>query len=342
MPKSLAASKRYVIIDECLRNDYHMPSTSANPRHRGIWPVEDLAVKIREKLDLTYPPSDRTIKEDIRVMRSGDLGYAAPINNERNVGYYYSDPDFSITNNPLSEIDIENLKEVMAILKQFKGFRYFSDVNSIISKIENTVNVSEYNRVLFDVVPEAAGLDFIEPISRAIKSRTILSVDYQPFDKPNPIQIRLHPYVLKEYNNRWFVLAYSEKDQTRWVYALDRIKNLANLNIHFEEPDTMDVHPYFKHIIGVSRPAPYTISRVVLRISRTRANYLITKPLHWSQRIIYEDKNQVSFAFDLIPNQELLAFILSLGDDCEVIEPSELRQQVSHVASAIAEKYQGL
>ena len=200
MPKNLAAGKRFVIINECLRNDFHIPSTSDNAEHRGIWPVQDLAKRIMEKLDLTAPPSERTIKDDIRTMRNGEMGYEAPIRNERGIGYFYADPNYSITQNPLSEIDIENLKEILGILKQFKGFKYFSDINSIISKIENTVNVSEYSSILFDTIPDAAGLDFINPITKAIKNKTVLLIEYQPFDQEKLLELTIHPYILKEYN----------------------------------------------------------------------------------------------------------------------------------------------
>jgi len=339
MPKNLSASRRYIIIDECLHNRFHLPSSSVMAQHPGVWTIGELADKIAEKLDLRNPPSERTIKEDIRVMRSGEMGYEAPIRNLSRIGYYYADPDFSITQNPLSELDIENLKEVLAILKQFKGFRYFTDVNSIISKIEDTVNISEYSRVLFDTVPDAAGLEFIEPLSAAIRQKNIVSATYQPFDRDVAETLKLHPYVLKEYNNRWFVLAWSEKDHKTWIYALDRIRTIKLLDEEFEPAHPDDIRGYFKNIVGVSLPTGKPVEEVIVRMRKLRANYLLTKPLHPSQEIIQKDNDSVTFRYLLILNQELESKILELGNDATVIAPPGLWERIKAIAGSILENY---
>ncbi len=56
---------------------------------------------------------------------SRELGYLAPIKNIKGIGYCYEDPNYRITNNPLTEADIQTLEEVVKLIEQFKGFKFF-------------------------------------------------------------------------------------------------------------------------------------------------------------------------------------------------------------------------
>jgi hypothetical protein len=163
---------RYRIIDECLKNNLHIPSTSDNPEHYGIWSLIDLQDAIKEKLDLAKTVSDRTLKEDLhRMKEDADLAYFAPIENIRGIGYYYADKDYKLTEQPLKPAEIEALKDIVEFLHQFKGFRYFADAEGLIHNIEENITKSEFVDVEFDVLPDYRGLEYIEPLKRQLNQR---------------------------------------------------------------------------------------------------------------------------------------------------------------------------
>ncbi len=83
--------------------------------------------------------SKRTIQMDIQLMRSEKLGYNAPIVVYENKYYIYDDPDYSITNTPLSEQDLKIMSEAVEVLRQFKGFNYFTGMTYIVSRLEDHV-----------------------------------------------------------------------------------------------------------------------------------------------------------------------------------------------------------
>lgn len=131
MPVSRNALIRYKTIDTCLRNRFRK------------WTLEDLVDACSDALyeyeGIGKGISKRTVQMDIQLMRSEKLGYNAPIVVKDHKYYTYEDPEYSITNTPLSEQDLKVMSEAVELLKQFNGFSYFSGMGDIISRLEDHV-----------------------------------------------------------------------------------------------------------------------------------------------------------------------------------------------------------
>ena len=339
----MAANKkqlaRYRIIDECLQNKNHIPSTSLNPDHRGHWPVEDLLEAIREKLDMEI--SERQLKDDLSRMRDDvDLAYYAPIKNKRGIGYYYG-KEYKLTERALGPAEMRALKDVVDLLKQFRGFRYFEGVEGLIHDIESRVSRSEFAEVQFDVLPDYRGLQYIDDLRKAIQDRKVLRMTYQAFYEEAPVPRHIHPYLLKEYNNRWFVYAYTEEYNGEGVYGLDRILKLDMTGHGYRTPDKKKIISYFKDIIGVTNYEDKQVEDIVVRLERERANYLITKPVHASQKKIKESGDYIWFSFRLKPNNELTALFLSFGRDLVIEKPASLAKEMREILEAMLNNYKG-
>jgi hypothetical protein len=125
MPVNRNALIRYRTIDQCLQNHYKK------------WTLDDLIQACSEALyeyqGIDTGVSRRTIQGDMEMMRSNKLGYEAPIVVVDKKYYTYSDKNYSITNSPLNQQDMQVLSEVSSLLKQFKGFSHFSDLNEMVS-----------------------------------------------------------------------------------------------------------------------------------------------------------------------------------------------------------------
>ncbi len=331
---------RYRIIHECLKNDLHIPSSSANPEDRGIWPIADLSETITEKLDLEKPVSNRQLAEDISRMKDNpDLAYYAPIENKKGIGYYYSSRDYKLKDRPLSSAEITAIKEVIDLLGQFKGFKYFENVEGLIYNLEENVTRSEFHNIQFDVLPDYRGIEFIEPIKKTIRNQKVLKMTYKAFYEGAEIPRHIHPYLLKEYNNRWFVYAYTNEYKGEGVYGLDRIIKLEQTDKRYKKPDKKKITDYFKDIIGVTNYEDHEVEEIVLRVKKARANYLRTKPIHRSQKLIKESLEYDWFSFRLKPNRELTALILGFGEDMVVGKPQVLAQEIKGILHKAADNY---
>lgn len=335
MPQNRLALIRYKTIDRCLNNRYRN------------WTLDDLIDACSDALyefeGKKTKISKRTIQYDIQNMRSEKLGYEAPIVVVDRKYYKYSDPNYSITNMPLRENDIKSLKQITQLLKQFTGFRQFADMDETLKKIENKVfalNHPAQNVINFETNNNLRGLHFLDPLYDAILNKVVVKLVYMSFTSPKPIIIYLSPYLLKEYNSRWFVFGKREYSDSINPLALDRIVRIKQAgNKPFVENTTFDEEDYFKDIIGVTRYEERAIERVVFKVANLNAQYVITKPMHHSQQILAEMDDSTIFSIDVIPNYEMESRLLSFGEHLEVIEPKHIRENMKSRVSNMKKNY---
>lgn len=283
----------------------------------------------------------RQLREDIRFMKS-DSGYAAPIEayREGKKAYYrYTDKKFSINNSPLNATEAEQLKNAISILQRFEGSPEFEWVNELSPMLNDQFDLKNTSRKVmgFDSNIDYSGYQFITPLFNAIVNQRVLTIDYKPFNNKE-YKIEFHPYYLKQFNNRWFLLGRNESlDNNRWNLALDRIVDLKEIDKVYVS-DTTDWEDYFYDIIGVSRPSE-KVERVTLLFSKEQAPYIQTKPLHPSQRGTLNDTGELTVTIDLILNYELEMKLLSFGDKVKVISPESLVTSISRRIKLASQKY---
>ncbi len=319
MPVNRNALIRYKTIDNCLRNRYRK------------WTLDDLIDACSDALyefeGIEDGVSKRTIQLDIQTMRSEKLGYNAPIIVVDRKYYTYDDPDYSITNIPLTDQDLGKLTEVVDILRQFKGFNHFKDLSGMIQRLEDKVQSTKSNtRSIIDLEKNEAlkGLDFIDPIYQAILQKKCLEITYQSFKARKENTLTFHPFLLKEHRNRWFVLGNTKK-QKMLLLALDRIIELKSIEKPLMNFDENRITNYFKDVIGVTVNEGQNPIDVRFLVTPENAPYVSTKPLHHSQIIVEESEEGTVFQITVQHNFELERDLLSFGDRIKVLGPSKLR-----------------
>ncbi|MCB0689928.1 MAG: WYL domain-containing protein [Saprospiraceae bacterium] len=324
MPTNLHALIRYRTIDECLTKRYRK------------WTWQDLADACAEKIyeyeGLEVVPSRRTIMYDLQYMRDGKLGYFAPIVYDRaSKSYSYDDPDFSIQKFPLSKDDLFELEYALSILKNFKGFQNTTGIENIITKLEHTVTLQETSKkeiVHFDHSLNEPGQKWLHMLYDFIQNENALKITYQPFYLDQPYQRVISPYIIKEYDNRWFLICWDHLRQDIRNFALDRLLDIEKEPVRFYVDPAFDATQYFENIIGVTLPKDQKVEEIIFEAKEEDAKYLITKPLHISQQIIEQTAVKTTFSIQVIPNFELESIFLSLGERIILISPEYLREKI--------------
>lgn len=316
------ASYRYRIIDQALSNQFR--------RWRYDDLLEHVCEKLAEEYDIYKGISKRQFDDDIRIMRKDfPEGYGAPII-RKDGDIYYDDPDFSIINNPLNETDIENLKEVLRLIKPFQSLPMLAELESIIGKVQGAISQHKGDEIIsLDHNPEARGLQFIEKLYQLIREEKVILVRYKPFNKPDEMSFLIHPFLIKEYNNRWFLQGWIPDTDKYINLGLDRI---ISINVENGIPDKAKKEKLIalhKNIIGISfvdGEMPVTIR---LWFSKEQAPYITTKPLHLSQELLAEDETGIIITLNLVLNFELEQLILSFGERVKVLEPESLAKRLA-------------
>lgn len=327
---------RYQVLDRCFRN----------PGKRYF--IDDLLEECKQALyEFNGEQSGvqvRQLRYDITFMES-DAGWSAPLERHRvgrKVYYRYSDLDFSINNQPLNETEINHLQEVLLILSKFKGLPQLEELKAIIPKLQKGTDLNELHPVAsFDENPYLKGSNYIGELFNAILYHKVLEISYQDFKADQPYLVTFHPYHLKQYNNRWFVFGYNEyNDISDWNLALDRILSIEESTKKYRSNKDIDWNEYFEDIIGVTKPKGSSPLDIVLWVDSATAPYIITKPLHGSQRRPEDgETGGVLIKLNLIPNFEFYQVILSFGNKIKVTSPTWVAKKVKETLKLAIEIY---
>lgn len=336
MPQTRLATLRYQALDRCFSD------------RTRLYFIEDLVQAVNQTLksnDQT-PVSRRTVFYDIRDMESNhdwDVLFEEPAYIGGKRYYRYKDPNYSIWRNDLDEHQLEQLKSLLLLLQQFHGLPQFERIQEVTKQLEEKYKFSlpsPESVIAFDTNEEAAGLEFLSPLFEAIISKQPLCITYQPYGKDAYDSV-VHPYFIKQYNNRWFLFGYT----TDGVYenivnmSFDRIKNFAPAAVPFVENTFRDFGEFFDDFIGVTK-TDAELQTIVLQVAPTRLPYILSKPLHPSQRNHRASEGIIELI--VIPNRELYQLLLSFGPDVEVLEPADIRLQMKQYAINMVENYNNI
>ncbi len=334
MPINRNALIRFRTIDNCLRN-----------RQRR-WTLEDLVEACSQALyeyeGIDKGVSRRCVQMDIQTMRSDKLGYNAPIIVVDKKYYTYEDPNYSITNIPLTKQDLGKLTEVVHILRQFKGFSHFQELSGMVQRLENRIRAARTNEepvIDFEKNEDLKGLEHIETLYQAIIGKCAVRITYQSFKAREASAFNFHPYYLKEYRNRWFVLGLKSKGTPILTLALDRIVSIGDCHVTYVPKKDFNLAAYLNDVVGVTVNPGGEKERVVLLANHETAPYILTKPLHHSQQVIERTPAGVTVSLDVQLNFELEREILGFGDHVKVLAPERLKRRIRNILSDALDQY---
>ncbi|MCU0352454.1 MAG: WYL domain-containing protein [Cytophagales bacterium] len=335
MPVNRNALIRYQTLDNCLRN------------RRRRWTLDDLMEACSEALyeyeGIAKGVSRRTVQMDLQTMRSEKLGYNAPIVVVEKKYYTYEDSDYSITNIPLTDSDLGKLKEVADILQQFKGFAHFRELSGMVQRLEDKIRTARTQQVSvidFEKNDNLKGLEHLETVYQAILQQKCLEITYRSFWAKSSQTFVFHAHLLKEYRNRWFVLGKKDGISKEVLLALDRIESLNPSDELYCRDETLDTAGYFDHVVGVTVAAGQAVEEVTLWIDSHNAPYVLTKPIHRSQRVVETRPDGIVIALSVQINFELEREILGFGEGMQVLGPEKLiarmRQRIARLSALYA------
>lgn len=307
---------RYKILDKCFANKWNK------------YFIEDLirvcAEELSEYVGSETKVSRRQLLDDITFMRS-ESGYRAPIasmKEGRRVYYRYDPIDFSILKQPLNEAEQEQVRLALETLSRVKGMPQLEWLNSVQTKLSSWLKLDQQELAVisFEENEFLQGLEFLEPLYQYIHHKRVLQIFYQGYKQKSAEVQTIHPYYLKQYNNRWFLFGWNAGYDSLQNMALDRIISVEEKNQITYRSCGIDFEEYFEDIIGVTNPENQSVENIVLKFSENRLPYILSKPLHGSQRL----KDGLIY-LEVKINQELISSLLSFGVDLEIIQPIFLR-----------------
>lgn len=316
---SKSAYSRYRVIDKMLRNVYKpYPSLS------------DIQEACENSLDIS--PSLNTLEKDIKNMKQSDVLDAPIVYCRKNLGYYYSNPNYSINSIPLTDYDISSIKEALDLIKNLGGGNRINDrfsyaIQKILATYKEEFPDSDTQRkiILTDYVEGAKGNENFNTLFNACKNQHSISFSHYSYNYREFNVLIAHPILLKEFENRWYLVAYSETHKTIRTFGLDRIYEPLALKRKFIDCDSKEVESYCNDIYGVYPIENQPKQSITFLTSIKITNYFEAYPIHFSQKAEKNESGSSFFKIEVVPSMELIRLFRSYGKNLEVINPEWLR-----------------
>ena len=363
MPSNKNAVIRYMYLDQMLSDRYNK------------YTCEELLKKVNERLEFAGYPTiggdqsdyERYIKSGKRVIQldlqalqespfnmeidSSEKLYGSPV-------YRYADQTQSLFSKPLSDDEKRLLQEVLNTLGQFAGLDSFEWMHDLQEKLNDkrAFGRGEYDKemlaprkiISFSSNDYLEGKDYLGTLFALISNKKVVDVEYEPFGEA-PRTIRLYPYLLKQYNDRWYLigtpLANEEFPYREDFYVnlpLDRMNGVSAV----DGVEYVDCDEYFEEryedIVGITWIKEEEQREIILAVKDSHTGYVDTKPLHGSQIKFPSDKQKelhdkyaafdgyTFYSINVKPNRELYNTIYRNGESTILISPTRIRERMIH------------
>ena len=200
-----------------------------------------------------------------------------------------------------------------------------------------TESSSLRSHILFEKVPSAS--QWLTVLVNAMRDGKALEMTYQSFKHTEPTTFETHPYCLKIFRQRWYMLAKTIGKEELRIYSLDRIIDIKVLDKALEFPDGFDAADFFSDYFGIIIGHNVKPSIMEIKASAEQAKYLESLPLHHSQTAIEVTPDYTVFRYCLVPTFDLKQEILSRGSTMEVLSPKWYRNEIIDELNKTLHKY---
>lgn len=193
-------------------------------------------------------------------------------------------------------------------------------------------------RVSVEEIP--SGQKYLTTIMEAMLEGAVLTIEYRKYLSTETDVRTIRPYALKEFEKRWYTVAYSESAGDLRTFALDRIAGVRRTGKRFRMPEGFNVDELFQSSFGIYLPEGEKPVLIKIRTTLREAAYLEDLPLHPSQMLVSKDSDSCIYAMTLIPNPGFIMELCKRGNRLEVLEPQSLRDAVKEELKNALNQYE--
>lgn len=349
MPTNKNALTRYALIDRMLAN-----------RHKA-YSIQDITDELARRLpDYDQEPvTRRCVEKDINYLRY-DSPFVVEVDEywvdaaDRNGRpmrkrcLRYSDPTYSIFKPKLTDEEKSILSTVLNTLGSFDGLENFE----WLSDLRRSLNLAEPEPVILISKNLLVNSTLIARLFTAIRSEIVVNLHYHTFVDSATRTVAVIPRLLKEYNNRWFLIASACDTDKILTFPLDRIDSFdQNSSIPFK-PLREDIRERYEDIIGVTYVEGTPAEEITFWVSDLSKDYVATKPIHESQTTVSGRKGEELrrvhprldggrfFKIVCKRNYELIRELTSYGPELVVVAPASIKDEITRRIASTLSRYE--
>ncbi len=329
MPVDKQVILRQQVLNRCFRNPYRE------------YTLDDLVNECNKVLrnNDEMEISRRTIQSDINKLIKAPYYIRLRENFKRGRQklFRYVDTDYNLPISRLNDKERNKIEDALYVLKQFEGEPQYDWARTFLMQIEGDMFDEDTSPVVtFQSNPDLKGLHHFKALLQAIMTKRVLKLRYTPFGK-DTLTVRIYPYNLKQYNDRWYLIAQVVGYDSFSNYPLDRIEDFEEIALPYKELDD-DLSDYFDDVVGITIPEGGAHD-IIIKVYKESMGFVLTKPIHLSQRIIERSNDYVTISINVKPNYELDSKILSFGPNIQVLSPESYKNHIIEKIKAMSNNY---
>lgn len=339
MPTNKNALTRIALLDKLLADRYHAYSiqdmTDYLQRELPQYGQENGVTKRCVEKDIEYLEYNFPILIDFERY-SVDAYSANSDKAYKKRCIRYADPTFSIFKKKLTEDEKAILASALTTLGCFDGLENFE----WLEELRIRLNIEERKPIISISKNLVENSTLIATLFTSIANEQVIQLSYRKFIDSEVRKVIISPYLLKEYNRRWYVFGGAYDTNRILNFALDRIVAVEAMNGMPYKACKEDLNDRFEEIIGVTFNTKKDVQQILFWANENIKGYIHTKPIHGSQKyIINEHAENLHleypqleggdfFTIECRENHELIKELTAWGAALIVISPSSLRSTI--------------
>lgn len=351
MPANKNAMTRYALIDNMLAN-----------RNRS-YSIQDITDTLAERLPEygQQPVSKRCVEKDLNYLQF-DSPFDVEIEEywieaaDKNDRPYrkrcirYADPTFSIFKPKLTEDEKGVLSTALDTLGSFDGLENFN----WLSDLKSRLHLEEHEPVISISKNLLTNSTLLARLFTAIRNKQVIKLSHHTYSSTDIREVNVSPHLLKEYNNRWFLIAAASDTGRTLTFPLDRVDDFKENQLLQYIPMGTNLTERFEEIIGVTFDNEAPLEDIVFWVSDKSKDYVSTKPIHESQTAFHGQNeatlqakfpaliNGAFFKIQCRKNYELVRELASFGPDLLVLSPSHISEAIQERIEQMIESYRNI
>lgn len=284
--------------------------------------------------------SKRTVFRDLRALQEAGVGYRF---NPRG-GHYNTNSSFQLPPLPLSAEEAFALLFLVYKCRNLINFPFRDAALMAGLKVENNLRpqIRRYcTQALRNISllpePQESEENFdniFSHIQKALMNKRQMNICYYCPQKQTEIAMDFNPYHLICNQHAWYLLGKSNLDERIYAIKLSHIKNIRILDSNFIEEPPFDLCDYLGRAWSMLPEG--RLYNVKLRFKPEIASDVTAVRWHKTQTVSFEDDGSAVVEFRVDGLNEITWWILSYGDQVEVLAPRVLRQRITQIAQKIA------
>ncbi len=291
-----------------------------------------------------FEVSPRTVHRDIEYMRD-QLKAPIEFDKKRN-GYFYTEKNYSLPAVSLTQGDLFALCIATKVLRQYKGTGYEKELTSAFQKIakalpeEITIDLSDLEQsYTFELGPtKTIDANLFKDLSKAVTESLQLKITYYTQSRDTTTQRAIDPYHLANIRGDWYLIAFCHKNKALRMFSPDRIKSHRFTGKRFVKLEDFDLQKYLSKSFGVEIGGK--VEEVKLKFDSYQGKWIKERVWHPSQTIQNFPDGSLVLTLKVSIQEELIRWILSYGEHCQVLKPKRLKAQIKRIVQKMSKFYE--